>query len=59
MTEVTHPSLAYGTQASLRHMRPRDKSVMVNVGSALTNRSIPLQRSLQRQARGRRATPSR
>lgn len=43
MTEVTYYGQVYGTQAALRHMRPRDRGVIINVGSALAFRSIPLQ----------------
>lgn len=43
MTEVTYYGQVYGTQAALRYMRPRDRGVIVNVGSALAFRSIPLQ----------------
>lgn len=43
MTEVTYYGQVYGTQAALRHMRPRDRGVVINVGSALAYRSIPLQ----------------
>jgi NAD(P)-dependent dehydrogenase (short-subunit alcohol dehydrogenase family) len=43
MTEVTYYGQVYGTRAALRHMRPRDRGVIVNVGSAMAYRSIPLQ----------------
>ncbi len=43
MTEVTYYGQVYGTQTALRHMRPRDRGVIINVGSALAYRSIPLQ----------------
>jgi NAD(P)-dependent dehydrogenase (short-subunit alcohol dehydrogenase family) len=43
MTEVTYFGQVYGTQAALRRMRARDRGVIVNVGSALAYRSIPLQ----------------
>lgn len=43
ITEVTYLGQAHGTQAALAHMRPRDRGVIVNVGSALAYRSIPLQ----------------
>jgi len=43
MTEVTYYGQVYGTQTALQHMRPRDRGVIVNVGSALAYRSIPLQ----------------
>ncbi|HEU4568575.1 MAG TPA: SDR family oxidoreductase [Marmoricola sp.] len=43
MTEVTYFGQVYGTRAALRFMRPRDRGVIVNVGSAMAYRSIPLQ----------------
>lgn len=43
MTEVTYYGQVYGTQAALRQMRPRNRGVIINVGSALAFRSIPLQ----------------
>jgi len=43
MTEVTYFGQVNGTRAALRHMRPRDRGVIVNVGSAMAYRSIPLQ----------------
>ena len=42
-TDVTYLGAAYGMMAALRHMRPRDRGVIVNVGSALCYRAIPLQ----------------
>jgi NAD(P)-dependent dehydrogenase (short-subunit alcohol dehydrogenase family) len=43
MTEVTYYGQVYGTLAALEHMRPRDRGVIINVGSAMAYRSIPLQ----------------
>ncbi len=43
VTEVTYLGYVYGTQAALRRMRPRDRGTIVQVGSALAYRSIPLQ----------------
>ena len=43
MTEVTYFGQVHGTRAALRRMRPRDRGVIVNVGSAMAYRSIPLQ----------------
>jgi NAD(P)-dependent dehydrogenase (short-subunit alcohol dehydrogenase family) len=43
VTEVTYYGQVWGTQAALRRMRPRDRGVIVNVGSAMAFRSIPLQ----------------
>jgi short-subunit dehydrogenase len=42
-TDVTYHGYVYGMMAALRHMLPRDGGVIVNVGSALSYRSIPLQ----------------
>jgi NADP-dependent 3-hydroxy acid dehydrogenase YdfG len=43
VTEVTYLGSAYGTMAALRRMLPRNQGVIVQVGSALAYRSIPLQ----------------
>ncbi len=43
VTEVTYLGYVYGTLAALKHMLPRDRGVIVQVGSALAHRSIPLQ----------------
>jgi NADP-dependent 3-hydroxy acid dehydrogenase YdfG len=43
VTEVTYLGTVHGTQAALRHMLPRDEGVVVQIGSALAYRSIPLQ----------------
>lgn len=42
-TRVTYLGQVHGTMAALRRMRPRDRGVIVSVGSALAFRSIPLQ----------------
>jgi short-subunit dehydrogenase len=42
-TDVTYLGCVYGMLAALRYMRPRDRGVIVNVGSALCYRAIPLQ----------------
>ena len=42
-TEVTYLGTVHGTMAALRHMKQRDQGVVVQVGSALAYRSIPLQ----------------
>jgi short-subunit dehydrogenase len=42
-TEVTYLGTVHGTMTALRRMRPRRHGVIVNVGSALAYRSIPLQ----------------
>ncbi|HUO61023.1 MAG TPA: SDR family oxidoreductase [Candidatus Acidoferrales bacterium] len=43
VTEVTYLGYVYGTLAALRHMLPRNRGTIVQVGSALAYRSIPLQ----------------
>jgi NAD(P)-dependent dehydrogenase (short-subunit alcohol dehydrogenase family) len=43
VTEVTYLGYVYGTLAALDRMRPRDEGVVVQVGSALAYRGIPLQ----------------
>src|SRR5579883_3031867 len=43
VTEVTYLGYVYGTMAALRRMKPRDRGTIVQVGSALAYRSIPLQ----------------
>jgi NAD(P)-dependent dehydrogenase (short-subunit alcohol dehydrogenase family) len=42
-TEVTYLGAVWGTRAALRRMKPRDRGTIVQVGSALAYRSIPLQ----------------
>jgi NAD(P)-dependent dehydrogenase (short-subunit alcohol dehydrogenase family) len=42
-TEVTYLGSVWGTMSALRRMRPRDSGVIVQVGSALAYRGIPLQ----------------
>jgi NAD(P)-dependent dehydrogenase (short-subunit alcohol dehydrogenase family) len=42
-TEVTYLGAVWGTMAALRRMRPRDRGTIVQVGSALSYRAIPLQ----------------
>lgn len=43
VTEVTYLGYVYGTLSALRRMLPRDSGVIVQVGSALAYRGIPLQ----------------
>ena len=43
VTEVTYLGCVYGTMAALRRMLPRDRGVIVQVGSTLAYRGIPLQ----------------
>lgn len=43
ITEVTYFGQVHGTRVALEHMRPRDRGVIVQVGSALAFRGIPLQ----------------
>ena len=42
-TEVTYLGQVYGMMAALKRMRPRRRGKIVNVGSALAYRSVPLQ----------------
>ncbi|MDX5410538.1 MAG: SDR family oxidoreductase [Thauera sp.] len=43
VTEVSYLGAVWGTCAALRRMRPRGRGAVVQVGSALAYRSIPLQ----------------
>jgi NAD(P)-dependent dehydrogenase (short-subunit alcohol dehydrogenase family) len=43
VTEVSYLGYVYGTRAALERMIPRDRGVIVQVGSALAYRGIPLQ----------------
>ena len=42
-TEVTYLGYVHGTRVALSHMTPRDRGTVVQVGSALAYRGIPLQ----------------
>jgi NAD(P)-dependent dehydrogenase (short-subunit alcohol dehydrogenase family) len=42
-TEVTYLGTVHGTMAALKRMLPRDRGTIVQVGSALAYRAIPLQ----------------
>ena len=42
-TEVTYLGTVYGTMAALRRMRPHNTGIIIQVGSALAYRAIPLQ----------------
>ena len=43
VTEVTYLGFVHGTMAALHRMRPRNRGTIVQVGSALAYRGIPLQ----------------
>ncbi|MGH3852289.1 MAG: SDR family oxidoreductase [Pseudonocardiaceae bacterium] len=43
VTEVSYLGYVYGTMVALARMRPRDRGTIVQVGSALGQRGIPLQ----------------
>ncbi|AXH96722.1 SDR family oxidoreductase [Ornithinimicrobium avium] len=43
VTEVSYLGFVYGTMSALRRMKPRDRGTIVQVGSALAYRGIPLQ----------------
>jgi NAD(P)-dependent dehydrogenase (short-subunit alcohol dehydrogenase family) len=45
VTDVTYLGQVHGTLAALRHMVPADRGTIVQIGSALAYRSIPLQAS--------------
>lgn len=43
VTEVAYLGFVYGTMAALKRMLPRDRGRIIQIGSALAYRSIPLQ----------------
>jgi NAD(P)-dependent dehydrogenase (short-subunit alcohol dehydrogenase family) len=43
VTEVSYLGYVYATMAALKHMKPRNRGTIVQVGSALAYRGIPLQ----------------
>jgi short-subunit dehydrogenase len=43
VTEVTYLGTVHGTLAALERMLPRDRGVIIQIGSALASRAIPLQ----------------
>jgi short-subunit dehydrogenase len=43
VTEVLYLGFVHGTQSALRRMLPRDRGTIIQIGSALAYRSIPLQ----------------
>ena len=43
ITEVVYLGTVHGTMAALRRMRPRGRGVVVQVGSALAHRALPVQ----------------
>jgi len=43
VTEVTYLGYVYGTLSALKRMYPRNRGMIIQVGSALAYRSIPLQ----------------
>jgi NADP-dependent 3-hydroxy acid dehydrogenase YdfG len=43
VTDVTYLGYVYGTLSALRRMLPRDRGMIIQVGSALAYRAIPLQ----------------
>jgi short-subunit dehydrogenase len=43
VTEVTYLGYVYGTMSALKRMLPRDRGIIIQVGSALAYRGIPLQ----------------
>jgi len=59
VTEVNYLGFVYGTQAALRTMRPRNSGVIIQIGSALAYRSIPLQSAYCASKRRSAASPIR
>src|SRR5438552_1917545 len=59
VTEVTFLGCVYGTLAALKRMLPRDCGTIVQIGSALAYRSIPLQSPTARPNTRCKASPSR
>ena len=51
VTEVTHLGYVHGTLAALCRMTPRDRGTIMQVGSALAYRGIPLQSAYSTGAR--------
>jgi NAD(P)-dependent dehydrogenase (short-subunit alcohol dehydrogenase family) len=43
ITEVTYLGVVHGTMAALAHMRPANSGTIIQIGSALSYRAIPLQ----------------
>jgi NAD(P)-dependent dehydrogenase (short-subunit alcohol dehydrogenase family)/predicted outer membrane lipoprotein len=43
ITDVNYLGSVYGIRAALKHMRPRDRGHIIQVGSVLSQRAIPLQ----------------
>jgi NADP-dependent 3-hydroxy acid dehydrogenase YdfG len=43
VTEVSYLGYVYGTLSALKRMKPRNQGVIIQIGSALAHRSIPLQ----------------
>lgn len=43
VTDVTYLGFVHGTMAALRHMRPANRGTIIQIGSALAYRGIPLQ----------------
>ncbi len=43
ITDVCYHGFVWGTRAALAHMRPRNRGLIIQVGSALAYRAIPLQ----------------
>jgi NADP-dependent 3-hydroxy acid dehydrogenase YdfG len=43
VTEVSYLGAVYGTMAALERMRTRDRGIVIQIGSALSYRAIPLQ----------------
>lgn len=54
VTEVTYLGQVHGTMAALRHMKPANRGQIIQIGSALAYRGIPLQSALRSETRDTR-----
>jgi len=59
VTDVTYLGVVYGTLAALKRMLPRNRGAIVQVGSALAYRGIPLQAAYCVRSTPFKASPSR
>jgi len=59
VTEVSYLGFVYGTMVALSRMRPRNRGTIVQCGSALGGRSIPLQSAYCGAKHAINASPSR
>ena len=52
VTDVLYLGFVHGTLSALRRMSPRDRGTIIQIGSALAYRSIPLRQSYRLKTRG-------